>query len=55
MKAMNRYTVDLRIENSFSIVAYNQEDAITKALNHGINKMLQNAEFNITSVVKEKT
>lgn len=51
---MNKYTVDVVIKNTFSIVANNQEHAISKVLEIGINKMLLDAEFNITSVTKEK-
>ena len=46
--------VDVVIKNTFSIVANNQEHAISKVLEIGINKMLLDAEFNITSVTKEK-
>lgn len=54
MITMSKYTVDVAIKNTFSIVANNQEHAISKVLEIGINKMLLDAEFNITSVTKEK-
>lgn len=53
-RKMNNFSVTINISKTFTIAAYDEKSAVSKAISFGIDKTIKDAEFS-TSVKKVNT